>query len=72
MSDKLAHGGIPSGRAPRAGGTQTPAGAGMVSPSQPFVDPTSGTLQPNTFRYLSTLLQRVSDLEARLKAANIP
>lgn len=71
MSDRLRHGGVPQGAMSRAAGAQAPLVSGMVSPATPFVA-TDGTLAPVSFRFLNELLRRVSELEARLKAAGVP
>jgi hypothetical protein len=46
---------------------------GMISPVEPpFVDPTTGTLAPVSFRFLNSLFDRVSALEQALINAGIP
>ena len=46
---------------------------GMISPVEPpFVDPTTGTLAPVSFRFLYSLFNRVNALEQALTNAGIP
>ena len=49
------------------------ASQGMISPIEPpFVDPTTGTLAPVSFRFLYGLFQRIGALEQALTNAGIP
>jgi hypothetical protein len=46
---------------------------GMISPVEPpFVDPTTGTLAPVSFRFLYSLFNRIGALEQALANAGIP
>jgi hypothetical protein len=46
---------------------------GMISPVEPpFVDPTTGTLAPVSFRFLYSLFNRIGALEQALINAGIP
>ena len=46
---------------------------GMISPVEPpFVDPTTGTLAPVSFRFLYGLYNRIGALEQALINAGIP